>query len=259
MKHIGEDDLVLYHYEESRDAEAIGGHLEACARCKADYVALCRTLALVDRFDRATLPDAADGVRFGREMWARLSPRLESRRQGWLGWWPHQGRLAVPAISAVVLAAFLAGLLVGRHGDGKPGPGAADRGRSEGRILLIAIGDHLERSQRLLIEVTNELPGGGTVDLGRQRERAAELATSNRLYRREAVDAGDGLVAEVLEDLERTLLEIAHAPEAAARDELVELRRRIERRGILMKIRVLGDVERAAPARTETGHAKEAA
>ena len=84
---------------------------------------------------------------------------------------------------------------------------------------------------------------GEGVDLSRHRERAATLASSNRVYRRGAVDAGDLLVADVLEQLERTLLEIAHAPQTAAEDDLEQLRRRIERRGILMKIRVLGGAE----------------
>ena len=243
MKHIDEDDLVLYHYRETSDAPAIAAHLDACAACRAEYASLRAALGLVDEADRFALPE--DDGRLAREMWARLAPRLEAReRRAW--WWPQQ-RFALAAGAAMLLTAFIGGLLVGRLGNGgaTPGPESGDATR----VLLVAMGDHLERSQTLLIEILNESQTGDAVDLGRQRERAAELAASNRIYRQGATNAGDAPVADVLEELERTLLDIANAPESAAGADIEELRRRIERRGILIKIHVLGDAERnPAPA-----------
>ena len=254
MKHIGEDDLVLYHYGETRDASAIAAHLEACAACRDEYASMCQTLALVDEADRAALPQ--DDGRLVREMWARLAPRLEERERGAWSWWPGQ-RMALAAVATIVLTACIGGLFVGRLTEPGPEPVAAAGGPT--RVVLIAVGDHLERSQRLLIEIMNEPETGGAVDLGRQREQAAELAASNRIYRRGAAEAGDAQVADVLEELERTLLDIANAPASAARTDLEELRRRIERRGILIKIHVLGDAERNAPSAERPEPAKDAA
>ena len=246
MKHIEEDDLVLYHYGETRDASAIAAHLETCAACRGEYANLCAALALVDEADRAALPEHEDDARLAREMWARLAPRLEAtERRPW--WWPQQ-RFALAGLAAMLLTAFIGGLLVGRFSESEPA-GNTGPGGDPTRILLVAMGDHLERSQTLLIEILNESQTGEAVDLGRQRERAAELAASNRIYRRGATEAGDAPVADVLEELERTLLDIANAPESAAGADIEELRRRIERRGILIKIHVLGDAERnPAPA-----------
>jgi hypothetical protein len=47
-------------------------------------------------------------------------------------------------------------------------------------------------------------------------------------------------VAGVLDELERVLLDITHAPSRISPRELRELRERLEAEGILFKIRVLG-------------------
>jgi hypothetical protein len=253
-KHVGEEDLVLYHYGETHEASAIAAHLDACAACRAEYASLRAALGLVDEADRSALPE--DDGRLVRDMWARLAPRLEEReRRAW--WWPQQ-RLALAAVAVIVLTAFASGLLVGRWGPGAPATASGPDGDPT-RVLLVAMGDHLERSQTLLIEILNEPETTGAVDLGRQRERAAELAASNRIYRRGAAEAGDAPVADVLEELERTLLDIANAPESAAGADIDELRRRIERRGILIKIHVLGDAEKNPPPTERRGPAKAAA
>jgi hypothetical protein len=242
MKHYTEDDLVLHHYGESDESTAIGRHLASCASCHTDYLTLQGTLALVDDFDRSTSSER-DRL-YGRQVWARLSAKLEPRHVGRRGRWSPPRLAAIGSIAAALLLAFVGGLLVGRQGEITPEGGAiVVNDAAPQRILLIAVGEHLDRSQRLLIELVNESAAGSDVDLSRHRERAATLASSNRVYRRGAVDAGDLLVADVLEQLERTLLEIAHAPREAAEDDLEQLRRRIERRGILMKIRVLGGAE----------------
>ena len=54
----------------------------------------------------------------------------------------------------------------------------------------------------------------------------------------------------MLEDLERVLLEVAHSPSSMSEGQLDDLRKEIESRGILMKVKVFGEqVERrqAAP------------
>ena len=68
------------------------------------------------------------------------------------------------------------------------------------RILLIAVGHHLEKSERVLIELLNS-NGSGEIDLAGQRERAERLATDNRLYRRSAGQSGERAIAGLLEVL----------------------------------------------------------
>jgi len=73
-----------------------------------------------------------------------------------------------------------------------------------------------------------------------ERERAAELVDENRLFRQSAMKTGDHAIADVLDDLERVLLAVAHGPGNLKPGELEELQKRIEEKGILFKIRVLG-------------------
>jgi len=117
-------------------------------------------------------------------------------------------------------------------------------------VLKAAVGDYLERSQGILIELANANPGT-EVNISSEQERAQNLLTESRLYRQTAVQTGNVAVAGVLEELERVLLDIAHSPAEISPQELGELRQRLEDQGILFKIRVLGSNVRSQnePAR----------
>ena len=106
-------------------------------------------------------------------------------------------------------------------------------------VLLVAVGDYLERSQMVLIELTNANPKG-SLDISAEQERAGDLVTETRLYRQPAARTGDARVAGVLEELERVLVDITHAPSKITQLQLEELRQRLEAEGLLFKIRVLG-------------------
>jgi hypothetical protein len=107
------------------------------------------------------------------------------------------------------------------------------------RVLMVAVGDYLERSQGVLAELSNASPTGH-LDISTEQRRAEDLVTENRLYRQTALYSGQAGVANVLEELERALLDIARAPSSISPQELEELRQRLEAEGILFKIRVLG-------------------
>ncbi len=85
----------------------------------------------------------------------------------------------------------------------------------------------------------------GPAELVSDRDRASDLVTANRLFRQSAELAGDDSMDEVLEELERVLVEIANAPADLSAIELDALRARIERRGLVFRVRVLSDDLRA--------------
>jgi hypothetical protein len=116
---------------------------------------------------------------------------------------------------------------------------AANDAQAHERVLLVAVGDYLERSQMVLIELANAAPRG-SLDISAEQERAGDLVTESRLYRQTAARTGDTAVASVLEDLDRVLLDIANGPSKVTPGELEKLRQRLESEGILFKIRVLG-------------------
>jgi hypothetical protein len=64
--------------------------------------------------------------------------------------------------------------------------------------------------------------------------------TSGRLYREAAVRSGDTALAAVLEELERVLVEVAAGPAALQPADLEKLQQRIDSRGLLFKVRVVG-------------------
>jgi hypothetical protein len=119
---------------------------------------------------------------------------------------------------------------------GQPSGEVADAAQ---RVRVAAIGDHLERSERVLIDLVNA--EGRRVDLTDQQVWAADLIESNRLYREAAARAGDTPVANMLDELERSLLEIVHGPSKPMPAELDDVRARVDAAALLFKVRILGD------------------
>lgn len=235
MRHLSDEDLVLHHYGEDADAQAADAHLGNCDRCQREYQILRRTLAAVDASD---VPPRGEG--YEREVWARLEPRLSASRPA--RWWGAftARRLAIAGSLAVLLvAAFVAGRFWPHSVVQPPPPQEAGHQQVRERILLVAVGEHLDRSQMVLVELVNADPKG-RVDISDEQRRARELVDDNRLYRQTALTAGDPAVATVLDDLERVLLEIAHSPSILSASEFKEIRDRIEAQGLVFKIRVLG-------------------
>jgi hypothetical protein len=229
--HLSEEDLILHHYGESKDAAGQQAHLAACAECRSSYESLQQVL---DAVSACGVPERDAG--YGSAVWQRLQLRLQEppRRARVL---PFVRRVApFAALAAALLLAFSLGRAT-REAElrvAQPIPAPARE-----RILLVAVGEHLERSQMVLIELQHAT-GNGSVDIKSEREWAEQLVPANRLYRQAAVRAGEPGVASVLDDLERVLVEIAASPDQLPSASLEEIRQRIEAQGILFKVRVLG-------------------
>jgi hypothetical protein len=104
---------------------------------------------------------------------------------------------------------------------------------------VVALGEHLERSQAVLIEIVNA-PANGDLDVTSEQARAAQLLAANRLYRQTASRGSEPAVASVLEELERLLLDVAHGPSHLTPEDLALLRQRIDQKGVLFRVRVIG-------------------
>ena len=188
-----------------------------------------RTIELVT--SSLLVPERGDD--YGRQVWARLAPRLAAT--------PPARAFSFAAVrpwalAASVLVLVAGAFFLGRASSRSPeAPLTADARR---RILLVAVGDHLERSRMVLLEFVNT-PAAQAAG-ARERAWAEELVASNRLYRQTAAGAGEPGVAEVLDQLERVLLEIANSPAPATPEVREALRRRIESEGVLFKIEIIG-------------------
>ena len=78
-------------------------------------------------------------------------------------------------------------------------------------------------------------------DISSAQGWADDLLTTSRLYRQDALEAGEQSVATVLDDLERSLLEIVHSPSRISAADLEQIRRRIDAAALLFKVRVMSD------------------
>jgi hypothetical protein len=237
MNHLNDQDLILHYYGETEDPAPVERHLDTCSSCRAAYGALERVLNVVD-----ALPVPERGGTYESDVWRRVRPRLPRRESGWRPgwaavWWP-----AAAVVCASLLAgAFLLGRfsIVSRVPQSRPAAPLAADAQLPDRVLRSAVADYLDRSGIVLIELVNASPDGG-LDISNQQERAADLLSESRLYQQTALRAGDTVVAGVLDELERVLLEIAHAPSRLQPAQLDDLRLRLRSEGVLFRIRVLG-------------------
>jgi len=222
MTHLTEEDMTAAYYGDLETA--LRAHLDDCPQCQAQFSVLKR---LLDDLRDAPVPERGPG--YGGAVWTRLLPHLLAERphRSWLRWWT-----VAPALAAVAIAAFIAGMMTQQRR--QP---VAVSAKARERVLLVAMGDHLDRSQIVLAELVNATPE--TLDLNSERVRARSLIGENRLIRQTALRSGDSVDAAVLDELERTLLDIANGPANISPPELEALQRRIESEGLLLKVRIV--------------------
>ena len=189
------------------------------------------------RVEVARVPER--GAEYGKEVWQRIQSQVIARepRRGF-SWAALLGPRPVAlagAMAVLLVAAFFAGRY-SPHPEQPQSAAHAQQGRD--RILFVAVGEHFERSRMVLVELVNS-PEGVPVNMSNSRQWAEDLVESNRLYRQTAMQAGDQGLSSVLDELERVLLEVAHSPDQVSPGEFDALRKRIESRGILFKLRVV--------------------
>ena len=242
--HYSEEDLTLYYYGEARRRDAIARHLDGCSACAAVYREISGTLAMI------APPEAPErGDQYGLEVWQRIRHKLPERPEPWWAVLFRRDRLAfAAAVAMLVVAAFAAGRVWPRQPAGvAPSgavqtasglPGSIAAGDTRQRILLTSVADHLDRSERVLTDVMN---APDRSDISGAQRWADDLLTTSRLYRQDAVDAGEQSVAMVLDDLERNLLEIVNRPSKISAADLEQIRRRIDAAALLFKVRVMSD------------------
>jgi len=244
MKHLTEEELVLRYYGEAGGAGA-EEHLDSCDGCRANLVSMARVL---DAMDGLEVPEPLDGL--SNRVWQRIAPELGGIARALEGL-VAPGRLAaVGAMAALVIAAFLAGRVFTAPDAGVGG----FRGRCASGFMLVAVGEHLEQSQMILIELMNS-NAKGTVDISEEQQRAQDLIGENRLYRQAALRTGDNPYRTCWTNWSGLLLDVAHSPSKLNSAEFEQIRQRIEADGILFKIRVVGSNLREREAAPVKGRA----
>jgi hypothetical protein len=243
-RHMSDEDLLLDYYGEVTPEQRaeMRAHIEMCADCQALDRELRAVLTLVDSEPLAEAPPG-----FEREMWARLEPHIAGaafrqpaavRVKPDTTWSFELPRWALAAsVAALAVGSFALGRVWDTPTTSAPTTAADMRELSE-RMLRSEVEEQLERSQRVLVELANAGDSMPTL-LASDRERAADLVAAGRLYRRSAEEIGDGDTRDLLEDVERVLVEIANGPEVESSNELSDMRARIADQDLIFRLRVM--------------------
>jgi len=271
--HFTEDELTLYYYGEGRRRHDVERHLESCADCSATYREIAGTLAMI------AAPEVPErGDQYGLEVWQRIRHKLPDRETGFArfsgfsgvsrffgfsGFWEFSRFGPAVAAALLVIAAFVGGRLwqrsitpvdtvasnTSRGGNPENPEHLANPANPEhpehpehpenraNLILLTSVADHLEQSERVLSDIMNAPRG----DISAEQRWADDLVDASRLYRQDAIDAGELSVAAILDDLERSLIEIVNSPSKISAADLDQIRRRIDAASLLFKVRVMSD------------------
>lgn len=245
MKHATEEELFAYREGAAKGRETMAAHLKECGECRAELAKLEEVFAALD-----TIPVPDPGQDYGTRVWRQIAPRLPQKRGTWWETLFLPRRLMVAgALAALLVMAFLAGKW---SKTGAPGiPDVADAGRVRERVLVVAVGAHLGKSEMVLVELSNAQPASGQklINIAAEQKRAEYLVEENRLYRQTALEGGDQAMASTLDELERVLLDVANSPEEVTPAQFESIQKRIAEHGILLKVRVVRQELRTA----ETG------
>jgi hypothetical protein len=241
--HLNEEALVDYYYGESTDAALIAQHLGDCHDCARNYSAIMRDLAEINT--PATPMRDAD---YGQQVWDGIRGSLRAypapAKKRWFsfassdqpkGFGQWKGFAAAAACALVIAVAFFAGRQWEHH---NPQPGnIANGGNDQGRqrVVLVVLGDHLDRSERLLVELKHAEPSAE----GPIQAEARDLLAANRLYRESVKQSGDPTLANALDHLERVLIEVSNEPAGLSQARLDELQKEMNTDGLLFEVRVL--------------------
>jgi hypothetical protein len=255
MKHLTEEQLILYVYDEPLDRSAVEAHLKECECCQTEKASLDAVLSAVYAIPVPERPET-----YGPAVWQRVRPRLQCTA-------PWQQTTARPVashwprwlIGAAAAALVALALLMGRRfWPIRPAPSPlAISEQARDRVLMASLAHHFQRAEILLTALRNTDAEAGRkqIEVSFERDLARDLVASNRLYEESALRDGKAGFASLLDELNRVLVSVANAPPTISPTEISELREEIQQQGLLFKIRVLDShLHENIEARTRASH-----
>jgi hypothetical protein len=232
MKHLTEEELIEHYYSEDFYKAEAEMHLQACKRCAQAYEELGKFLGSV-RAPEAPARDSDYGARVWQAIGGSLQPYQPKKKLSYFRW----PQLAYAAACLLFLAgAFVAGRMW-EHAHAKPLLASAPQ-QSKERVVLFVLDNHLDRSERLLVQLNHAGAEEENAGLPLQAE-ARQLLTDNRLYRQSVAQTNDPLLAAALDHLERVLVEVANSPDALTSADIARIEKEMNTQGLLFQIRVL--------------------
>jgi hypothetical protein len=247
MNHLSEEQIVLHCYGDAENPEEVRLHLSQCSACQGEFD---RVRQLLEQIEPVEVPEPP--AVFEEKTWLNLRDRLP-RKSGFRQWLQSPPRWALAGtIATLIVAAFLTGRFWprGEVHNAQNAPTAVN----PQRVVLVAVGDHLERSQMLLVGIMNA-DATNKADLSSAENQARDLLDANHLYRVSAQRTGDPQIARLLDELGRVLTEIANSPSDLSPADLQQIRSRIQSEGLLFKVRIVGSEVNSRVRRQEQNSA----
>ncbi len=229
MNHYTEEELILFYYKESDHGAEIEKHLAVCDPCHEVHDGIEKDLTAI-----GDLPFPETGPDYSRQVWEAIEPRLDAKPIAVPT--PRSRRWRVPMAAAASLILVVTSLWIGYRTGIQRGGETIDQ-EIRRQALMTAVSMHLQSSERLLVELSN-VDRKRSIDLTGPQKRAAALVSTNRLYRRTADLHGESELSTLLDELERVLLDVANAPDRITPAEFNALWSRVERSGLMIKMRL---------------------
>ncbi len=239
MNTISDNDLILYFYRDGLDAgriREIDDALFASPDLRARFTRLQQMLQAVDA-EPAPEPDA----QFAERIWQRLDPRIAAAGSS-TSWRARLldtlHSLLVPraafAAACMLLFAIGIGFYAGRSTAPQPDEIAQTRANAMAtRVLDAYVAEHLRATEGLLLTAVNS----DDASLVGNRDLAAALVDSNRLYAQAATRSGNTRLADFLRQLEPVLLELANQSPDASVQSIDGLRDYLKKTDLLFQVR----------------------
>lgn len=249
MEHVENEELVAMYYKEAAPGEHASAqqHMEDCAECAAAYRSLESDLKALGTLEA---PERDSG--YGERMWQRVAAGLPARagvptavavpeRKRGLRLW--MGLSYAAGCAALVAMAFYVGTVyehqqhlkrkMEREAHAQHAPV-----QQPPKVVVVVLGDHLDRSERLLVELKHA--DAENQDLVKPlRDEAKELLVANHVFREDADKSGDATLAQALDKLDNLLTEIANEPGGLNPASLERLQKEMSSEGLLFEVRVL--------------------
>jgi hypothetical protein len=246
MKHLTEEELVEKFY--GVDAGGAGLHLRECAYCAAAFEVMESDLATIRPMN---VPERDEN--YEERMWGRVEGALPARRAEK----PRVRRVAFWRTMAY--AAGCAVLVAGAFYGGRVYEHREHQKRAEARakmhppapqpkVVVVVLGDHLDRSERLLVELKHADAESPEL-VNPLREEARGLLAANHEFRDDAEKEGDPALSLALSHLDKLLTEVATQPGGLDSAALVRIKDEMNADGLLFEVRVLRSKN---PHRTKT-------
>jgi len=238
MTHLTEEELIEHFYGEAggKACRIAQRHLDGCAECAAKSAKLANDMKAMGKMDYQGLSEE-----YGQSVWSRVAEKLPAlaideaprRTMAWrqaLGW--------AAACAVLVVAAFEVGRIWEHRQQPQKAAVMKPASPVERQVVVVVLGDHLDRTERLLVELKHA--NGEDAELVKPLgEEAQSLLVANRVFREDAVKSGDERLIQALDHLDQLLANVANAPGGLNATSIARLQNEMQVDGLLFKVRVL--------------------